>query len=165
MNRFTIDTDFISFAGKKENIDLLLNVLIVFTLDNEFRICLDSSNIAFDKYIHVSENNERLRFWFNCLFDNSQNRRYIEYIKVNKNNCSNEKKLYIEICKNSCSIRKKIIVNNKQAYLQFMKKLSKNQIELIDGFEAKRILNSQIIQITTGNNSPNIVGDGNTINK
>lgn len=30
MNRFTIDVDFISFAGMKENFDLLFNVLMVF---------------------------------------------------------------------------------------------------------------------------------------
>lgn len=165
MNRFTIDADFISFAGKNENIDLLLNVLLIFTLDNEFRICLDSSNIAFNKYSELSKDSESLRFWFNCLFRNTQNRRYIEYIRINNNNCSNDKQLYIEICKNSCSRSKKIIVNDKQAYLQFMKKLSNNNIELMDGFEAKRILNTNIIQITTGNNSPNIVGDGNTTNK
>ena len=47
MNRFTIDADFISLAGLDDNVDLLLDVLMVFTQDNEFRLCLDTSDIAF----------------------------------------------------------------------------------------------------------------------
>lgn len=49
MNRFTIDADFISLAGLDDNVDLLLDVLMVFTQDNEFRLCLDTSDIAFQK--------------------------------------------------------------------------------------------------------------------
>lgn len=47
MNRFTIDADFLSYAGLEDNMDLFLDVLMIFTQDNEFRICLDSSDIAF----------------------------------------------------------------------------------------------------------------------
>ena len=54
MNRFTIDADFISLAGLDDNVDLLLDVLMVFTQDNEFRLCLDTSDIAFQKYLNVS---------------------------------------------------------------------------------------------------------------
>ena len=67
MNRFTIDADFISLAGLDDNVDLLLDVLMVFTQDNEFRLCLDTSDIAFQKYLNVSINSEAIRFWFNCL--------------------------------------------------------------------------------------------------
>lgn len=107
MNRFTIDADFLSYAGLEDNMDLFLDVLMIFTQDNEFRICLDSSDIAFKRYIDISMNSESIRFWFRCLFENKQNRKYIDYITIRSQNYLNEKQVYIEICNRSCSIRKK----------------------------------------------------------
>lgn len=165
MNRFTIDADFLSYAGLEDNMDLFLDVLMIFTQDNEFRICLDSLDIAFKRYIDISMNSESIRFWFRCLFENKQNRKYIDYITIRSQNYLNEKQVYIEICNRSCSIRKKIIVNNKQDYYEFMRELSYCGIELLDGYEAKKILNTRIVQISTGSNSPNIIGNGNVTNK
>ena len=33
MNRFTIDADFLSYAGLEDNMDLFLDVLMIFTQD------------------------------------------------------------------------------------------------------------------------------------
>ena len=156
MNRFTIDADFISLAGLDDNVDLLLDVLMVFTQDNEFRLCLDTSDIAFQKYLNVSINSEAIRFWFNCLFQNKQSR---------KRTYSDDKQIYIEICNNSCSAMKRIIVANKQSYSELMELLSNSEIQLLDGYQAKAILNVRNIQISMGANSPNINGNNNTVNK
>ena len=165
MNRFTIDADFISLAGLDDNVDLLLDVLMVFTQDNEFRLCLDTSDIAFQKYLNVSINSEAIRFWFNCLFQNKQSRKYIDYITIKKRTYSDDKQIYIEICNNSCSAMKRIIVANKQSYSELMELLSNSEIQLLDGYQAKAILNVRNIQISMGANSPNINGNNNAVNK
>jgi hypothetical protein len=165
MNRFTIDADFISLAGLDDNADLLLDVLMVFTQDNEFRLCLDSSDIAFQKYLDISLNSEAIRFWFHCLFESRQSRKYIDYITINRRTYSNGKQIYIEICNNSCSEMKRIIVAEKQSYNELIELLSDSKIQLLDGYQAKAILNMRNIQISMGANSPNINGNYNTVNK
>lgn len=165
MNRFTIDVDFISFAGMKENFDLLFNVLMVFIQDNEFRLCLDSSNIALAEYNKIALESEAIRFWFKCLFETEQSRRYIDYIKIEKQKYSHDKQIYIEICNCSYSKNKRIIVANKQSYGELMDILSEKQINLLDGYEAKSMLNTRVMQISYGNNSPNINGNNNIVKK
>lgn len=165
MNRFTIDADFISYAALDDNADLLLDVLMVFTQDNEFRLCLDSSNIAFQKYHNISLNSEAIRFWFRCLFEMKQSRKYIDYVTIRRKIHSNDKQIYIEICNSSCSENKRIIVDSKQSYSELNKLLLDSQIHLLDGYQAKTILNARNIQISMGNNSPNILGDNNTVKK
>ena len=165
MNRFTIDADFISLAGLDDNTDLLLDVLMVFTQDNEFRLCLDTSDIAFKKYLDISLNSEAIRFWFYCLFESRQSRKYIDYITINRRTYSNGKQIYIEICNNSCSEMKRIIVAQKQSYNELIELLSDSKIQLLDGYQAKAILNMRNIQISLGANSPNINGNYNTVNK
>lgn len=164
MNRFTIDEDFICLAGLEDNIDLFLNVLMIFTQENPFRVCMDESDITFRRYKELALKSEPIRFWIRCLFEKQENRKYIDFIATDESISSDPKKLYIEICNNSCSSQKKIIVDTKQSYGNLLSDISTSGISLLDGYEAKAILNTQNIQISYGNNSSNIIGDGNSIN-
>lgn len=99
------------------------------------------------------------------MFQNKQSRKYIDYITIKKRTYSDDKQIYIEICNNSCSAMKRIIVANKQSYSELMELLSNSEIQLLDGYQAKAILNVRNIQISMGANSPNINGNNNTVNK
>lgn len=163
MNRFTIDADFIGFAGLEDNIDLFLNVLMIFPQDNRFRLCMDSSDVTFNRYKELALESQAIRFWLSFLFEKKENRKYIDFITIKKKDYSDIKKLYIEICNSSCSNQKKIIVDKKQSYGDFSEEISNSNIQLLDGYEAKEILNVKNIQISTGDNSPNVIGDNNII--
>lgn len=161
MNRFTIEPDFIEFASAENNTYLFTDVLVVFAQDNEFKLCIDSSQIALDNYWRIAKKSEMLRTWFGLI--NAKGCRYIEFIEISNQIYKNEKELYIDICSKTFCEKKRLIVKRKQPYNVFSEKIQENKIQLIDGDEAKEALNRRIVQISFGDNSSNVIGDHNTI--
>lgn len=160
MNRYTISPDFLDFSAAEENYYYLLNVLLVFAQDNQFKLCLDKNGLAQVQYDRIVQSHECLLFWIKALNRKSRN---IETVQIAGNQYDSTQELFLAIA-DAVHPNKKLITSDKSLFNEWQKFINDQGISLIDGDEAKSMLtHPTVIQLSIGNNSPNINGNNNTI--
>lgn len=160
MNRFTISPDFLEFTATEETCDYLLNVLLVFAQDNQFKLCLDKSGLAQAQYEHIIQSHECLLFWIRMINIKSRN---IETVQIAGHQYESSQELFLAIA-DAVQPNKKLITSNKSSFAEWQDYINNQGINLIDGDEAKSMLmHPTVIQISYGDNSPNINGSNNTL--
>ena len=160
MNRFTISPDFLEFTANEETCDYLLNVLLVFAQDNQFKLCLDKGGLARAQYEHIIQSHECLLFWIGMINRKSGN---IEAVPIAGHQYESTQELFLAIA-NAVHPQKKLITSDKSSFAEWQDYVNNQGINLIDGDEAKGMLtHPTVIQISYGDNSPNINGNNNTI--
>lgn len=160
MNRYTISPEFLELCAQDLTCDYLLNVLMVLAQDNQFKLCMDKGNLASSRYASIIERSERLRFWIQMLNMKSRN---IEAVIIPNRAYTTNQELFLAIA-NKVPPEKKLVTSNKSMYDDWQDVVLEQRIMLIDGDEAKaRMQAPTILQISTGDHSPNIAGNNNTI--
>jgi len=160
VNRFTISPDFLEFSATEETCEYLLNVLFVFAQDNPYKLCLDKRGLARAQYERIIESHECLLFWIGMINMKSRN---IETVEIAGHQYESTQELFLAIA-DAIYPNKKLITSDKSLFAEWQKYITLHGINLIDGDEAKGMLmQPTVIQISNGNNSPNINGNNNTI--
>lgn len=161
MNRFTIAPEFLECCAQEETCDLFLNVLMVFTQDNEYKLCMDDAGRAMSAYQGIIERFEYLRSWIKWL---NRSPRNIELVSIPAVNDHSEQSLFLAIS-DAVFPSKKLVTSEKSRYAAWQVFIAEHSINLIDGDEAKGQLQRTTVinQNTSGDNSPNIIGNFNTI--
>lgn len=160
MNRYTISPDFLEFSATEESCDYFLNVLLVFAQDNQYKLCLDKRGLAHAQYENIIQSHERLLFWIKMLNLKSRN---IETVQIVEHQFDSTQELFLAIADAVCP-HKKLITSDKSLFAEWQDNISNQGINLIDGDEAKSMLmHPTVIQMSFGDNSPNINGNNNTI--
>lgn len=160
MNRYTLSPDFLVFSATEESCDYFLNVLLVFAQDNQFKLCLDKRGLAREQYDHIIQSYECLRFWIKMINMKSRN---IETVQIAGNQYASPQELFLAIA-DAVHPHKKLITSDKSSFNEWQDFIDNRGINLIDGDEAKSMLiHPTVVQMSFGNNSPNINGNNNTI--
>lgn len=160
MNRFTISPEFLESCAQDPTCYYLLNVLMVLAQDNQFKLCMDKGNLASSRYADIIRKSEPLQFWIKMLNLRTRN---IEVVVIPKGTYSTNQDLFLAIA-NMVLPQKKLVTSNKSIYDDWQKEVIGQGITLIDGDEAKSLMQAPpIIQISYGDFSPNIQGNQNTI--
>lgn len=157
MTRFTIMPEFIEGCVSNQ---YFFEVLCYFPMrTNPFKVCLDNRQLAYRIYAELARNSEMIYHWIQAL-NNTGNCIY----KVNLENdeYQNENELFLAIA-NQVSPSKLIITSDKALFNDDMQFVSDNGITLLDPDEAAQRLSPTVIQISYGNNSPNIYGNNNNL--
>lgn len=161
MNRYTISPEFLESCAQDPSCDYLLNVLMVLAQDNQFKLCMDKGDIAFSRYAGIIQRNECLQFWIQMLNIKARN---IEAVVIPNRAYLTNQELFLAIA-NKVPPEKKLVTSDKSMYDNWLEDVIEQGIMLLDGDEAKVRMQAPIImQVSTGDNSPNIVGCQNTIN-
>lgn len=162
MNRFVIAPDFLESIDEENNIDLFLNVLVVFAQDNPYKLCVDSFGLADSIYTSVCEPSELLRRWISYLNSKSRNKEIVRL--PDEDNYDSKQSLFLAIS-DAIPPGKRLVTSNKPSYNRWQGFITEHGISLIDGDEAKdQIQRTTVInQTSIGNNSPNIIGNLNSV--
>jgi hypothetical protein len=160
VNRYTISPDFLEYVAKNSSSDYLLNVLIVFAQDNQYKLCMDKRGYASSQYEKIIESSDHLRFWVNMLNNKKQN---IEAVEISDKIYKDYQELFVEIAK-SVPPGKRLVTSDKSLYNRLQEEIAFHNVHLIDGDEAKVMMRAPInVQISYGDNSPNINGNNNSV--
>ena len=160
MNRFTISPDFLVFSATEETYDYLLNVLLVFAQDNQYKLCLDKRGLARVQYEHIIRSYDCLHLWIGMINRKSRN---IETVEIAGYQYESTQELFLAIA-DAVHPNKNLITSDKSSFAEWQEYINNHGINLIDGDEAKGMLmHPTVIQISYGDNSPNINGNNNTI--
>lgn len=160
MNRYTISPEFLESCAQDPSCDYLLNVLMVLAQDNQFKLCMDKGTLASSCYSRIIEGNEQLRFWIRMLNTKSRN---IETVVIPDVTYQTNQDLFLAIA-DKVPPHKKLITSDKSMYDDWQEIVQGQGITLIDGEEAKTQMRAPIfVQVSIGDNSPNIIGNNNTI--
>lgn len=162
MNRFTITSEFLEASALDKDYDFFSNVLMVFAQKNQYMLCLDNKKIAYDLYEKIIRRHDCLRVWLEAL---NRKPHSIEEVSIGKKSYKDDRDLFISIA-NEVQPYKQLITSKKSLFNDKYKQIQKYKITIIDGDEAIEILKpktSYNIQISLGDNSPNINGNNNAI--
>lgn len=163
MNRFTITPEFLEATASDESYDFFVNVLMVFAQDNKYKLCMDNIGLAYHAYAGIIRKYDCLQVWLKVL--NSRKNK-IEKVFIPNVEYQDIRDLFLSIA-NEVLPYKRLLTSVKSSYNDKQEQIIQNNINLVDGNEAKDFLNQKvlqpIIQISNGDNSPNINGNNNTI--
>lgn len=163
MNRFTITPEFLEATASDESYDFFVNVLMVFAQDNKYKLCMDNIGLAYHAYAGIIRKYDCLQVWLKVL--NSRKNK-IEKVSIPNVEYQDIRDLFLSIA-NEVLPYKRLLTSVKSSYNDKQEQIIQNNINLVDGNEAKDFLNQKvlqpIIQISNGDNSPNINGNNNTI--
>lgn len=157
MSCVTIDADFLKVAGEDKG--LFKDVLFVFAQDNPWRICLDKTGLAIQRYDDIISGSEILRLWLSMFNEKKESKCNIE---IDPSIDNSGKHLFLNIaCK---SFDKILLVAEKETFVEDKSFIGANGIQIFLGSEMKDVLSAKNIQITYGDKSPIIVGNDNNCN-
>lgn len=163
MNRFTITPEFLEATASDESYDFFVNVLMVFAQDNKYKLCMDNIGLAYHAYAGIIRKYDCLQVWLKIL--NSRKNK-IEKVSIPNVEYQDIRDLFLSIA-NEVLPYKRLLTSVKSSYNDKQEQIIRNNINLVDGNEAKDFLNQKvsqtIIQNSYGDNSPNINGNNNTI--
>lgn len=163
MNRFTITPDFLEATASNGSYDLFANVLMVFAQDNRYKLCLDNNGLAFRSYVGIIRKYDCLQVWVKVLNSSTNN---IEKVSIPNVEYEDVRDVFLSIA-NEVLPFKRLLTSVKSSYNDKQELIIRNKINLVDGNEAKDLLNQKvlhpIIQISYGDNSPNINGNNNKL--
>lgn len=163
MNRFTITPEFLEATASDQSYDFYANVLMVFAQDNKYKICMDNIGLAYRSYVGIIRKYDCLQVWLKVLNSMPNN---IEKVSIPDVEYEDIRDLFLSIA-NEVLPYKRLLTSVKSSYNDKQEQIIQNKINLIDGNEAKDLLNQKAsqptIQISYGDNSPNINGSNNTI--
>lgn len=157
MNRFTIMPEFVNECKLS---DYYFEVLAYFPMKtNPFKICMDNKGLAANEYEKLAKESELILRWISSLNDHANN-----IYKVNLEHSSYDSviDLFLAIS-NHVLPSKQLITSDKAIFNEYTQFIQDNQIQLLDPDQAASILNSRVIQLSYGDNSPNIIGNNNKI--
>ena len=160
MNRFTITPEFLEKLARDEIFEYFSNVLMVFAQRNEYKVCIDNKGLAYQIYADIIMKYDMLQVWIKVM---NGTRNSFEQVSIPDKDFSDNRDLFLSIA-NELEPRKQLITSQKTLFNDKSLIITEKKITLIDGDEAIAILQpNNIIQISYGNNSPNINGNNNTI--
>jgi hypothetical protein len=143
--------------------DDFVNVLLTFCQTNGKKVALDKSDKIIEAYENDVLNKDNLKTWLDLLSRNTKN---FEIIDIDLSSSSvNNQELTLSVCSNTYD--KNLACNTKNDYITHQENIDNESINLIDKDE---LINSfrnnvtQVIQSTTGENSPIITGNENETN-
>lgn len=163
MNRFTITPEFLEASAMDEGYYYFSNVLMVFAQRNSYKLCLDNRGFASQIYEEIIRKHECLRVWMKAM---NCKPHCIENVSIPRNKYEDRRDLFLSIA-NEVQPLKQLITNSKSLYNNKKELITLNKISLLDGDEAIDILQMKtpqmLVQISYGNNSPNINGNNNKV--
>lgn len=163
MNRFTITPEFLEATASDGSYDFFVNVLMVFAQDNKYKLCIDNIGLAYNSYAGIIRRYDCLQVWLKVLNSRINN---IEKVSIPNVEYEDTRDLFISIA-NEVRPYKRLLTCDKSSYNDKQEQIIRNEINLVDGNEAKDFLNEKvsqtIIQNSYGDNSPNINGNNNII--
>lgn len=160
MNRFVISCDFIEDVGANtipcEN---WTDVLLVFAQSNSKQIFIDNELILFSKYREMGEHYELIRVWLDII---ARCKKEV-FCQCSSMRAIKKKDDLNALCIDLAGMTpgKRLITSRKDTYLRYKRKVEKKGINVIDGSQAKELLEKPIEiiinQESNGNYSPNTI--------